>query len=303
MSDTSRKKITNLIQDPSSEQSIVLEDDQIVHYVTQLIQYRDSVREGEPYMDQIWLVLRLIQAVNTNNFILYAQCIHLMPDLFVSFDGQNYARHLTFHSVFIANIDDTHPGASDLLKRGAISVARSFIPGNLCAVDKTMEETFMKHAKSHGGAGGSGAGLTGLLTNYDCYQRWVRTTQERSKYRQVTLSMADMLTGSETGCVHTDVRQSQILKGEKSVNHAKDAVNSFLNPFNIGESNTMYCISSGSPVPEDITQNILNAEETLGARAKKKDNFYEPVETEFEDHGFNEQVGAYQDRQEQNGRR
>ena len=82
----------------------------------------------------------------------------------------------------------------------------------------------MKHAKSHGGAGGSGAGLTGLLTNYDSYQRWVRTTQERSKYRQATLSMADMLTGSETGFVHTDVRQSQILKGEKSVNHAKDAV-------------------------------------------------------------------------------
>ena len=178
-----------------------------------------------------------------------------MLDLFFRFDGQNYARHLTFHSVFIANIDDTHPGASDLLKRGAISVARSFIPGNLCAVDKTMEET------------------------------WVRTTQERSKYRQATLSMADMLTGSETGCVHTDVRQSQILKGEKSVNHAKDAVNSFLNPFNIDDSNTMYCISSGSPVPEDITQNILNAE-TLGGRAKetfikdrleKKDNFYEPV--------------------------
>ena len=67
--------------------------------------------------------------------------------------------------------------------------------------------------------------------------------------------------------------------------HAKDAVNSFLNPFNIDDPNTMYCILSGSPVPENITQNILNAE-TLGAsatetfikdRLEKKDNFYEPV--------------------------
>ena len=101
---------------------------------------------------------------------MYAQCIHLMPDFVFSFDSQNYARHLTFHSVFIANIDDTHPGASDLLKRGAISVAISFIPGNLCSGEKTMEDIFMKHAKSHGGAGGSGAGLTGLLTNSDSYQ-------------------------------------------------------------------------------------------------------------------------------------
>lgn len=38
----------------------------------------------------------------------------------------------------------------DLLNKGAIGVARSLIPGSLCAVDKTMEETFMKFAKSSG---------------------------------------------------------------------------------------------------------------------------------------------------------
>jgi hypothetical protein len=41
-------------------------------------------------------------------------------------------------------------------------------------VDKTIEETFMKHSKSHGGTGGGGADLSGLLSNYDAYQRWVR---------------------------------------------------------------------------------------------------------------------------------
>ena len=62
--------------------------------------------------------------------------------------------------------------------------------------------------------------------------------------------------------------------------HAKDDVNSFPNPFNIDDPNTMYCILSGYPVPENITENILNAE-TLGARdtetlikdrLEKKDN-------------------------------
>jgi hypothetical protein len=53
------------------------------------------------------------------------------------------------------------------LKRDAISVARSFVPGNRCPVDKTIEETCMKLSKSHGGAGGGSAGLSGLLSNYD----------------------------------------------------------------------------------------------------------------------------------------
>ena len=73
-----------------------------------------------------------------------------------------------------------------MLRAGAISVARSYVPGNRCAVDKTIEETFMKLAKSHGGSGGCGAGLTGILTNFNAYQRWVKTTHERAQYVDVT---------------------------------------------------------------------------------------------------------------------
>ena len=52
--------------------------------------------------------------------------------------------------VFLTNIEKSHPGAQELLKKGGIAVARSLIPGSLSAVDKTMEETFMKFAKSTG---------------------------------------------------------------------------------------------------------------------------------------------------------
>lgn len=81
-------------------------------------------------MDHVWLVLTLTHAVKHNDFLLYAHCLHLMSDLFFSFGGQNYARYLTFFSLFIANIEISHPGATELMKRGAISVAHSFIPGN-----------------------------------------------------------------------------------------------------------------------------------------------------------------------------
>ena len=48
------------------------------------------------------------------------------------------------------NMEKTHPGAKDLLTKGAIVVACSMIPGALSAIDKTMEETFMRFTKSSG---------------------------------------------------------------------------------------------------------------------------------------------------------
>ena len=59
-------------------------------------------------------------------------------------------RYLVWLDVHLTNIEKTHPGAKTLLSSGAIAVARSKIPGALSAVDKTMEETFMRFAKSSG---------------------------------------------------------------------------------------------------------------------------------------------------------
>ena len=70
-----------------------------------------------------------------------------MCDLVFAFDGQNYAIYLTFSAVFMANIEGNLPNAEALLRSGAISGARSFIPGNRCCVDKTIKETSVKNAK------------------------------------------------------------------------------------------------------------------------------------------------------------
>ena len=75
-------------------------------------------------MDYVWLVMQLHEAVKRNNSLLYTECIHRMPDLFLSYDGYNYARFLYIFSSMISSIEITHPGAKDALKRGAFSVAR-----------------------------------------------------------------------------------------------------------------------------------------------------------------------------------
>ena len=271
-------KISNLISSQSKyAMDELMSDEVFITYIGKYMAFKKSVREGAlgktaqfwiSYMDHIWRVLSLIRAVKTNDFNLYAECLYLMADIFFSFDGQNYARYLSYFSVFVANLDESHPGATELLQRGTISVARSFIPGNRCAVDKTMEETFMKHAKSRSGAGGSGTGISGIAGNYDAYQRWVRTTHERSKYVEATLNMADMLANSESSTWHRDLRPAEIKKGDQEVCQTQEAILGSTNPFTINDKDNLYCISSGSRVPKDHEPDILTAE-VKGKQAKE----------------------------------
>ena len=110
-----------------------------------------------------------------------------------------------------------------------MSVARSFISGNRCAVDKTMEETSMRNAKSRSGSG-SGSCITGIAGNYDAYQRSVRTTHERSKYVELTLFMADMLTYADSCTWLRDLRPAEIQKSEERVSETIDAIIGFMDP-------------------------------------------------------------------------
>lgn len=214
------------MKDESNKDNLesVVNDTDFHSYLDEYSVFREGVNKGDhgktakfwvSYMNHIWLILHLLKAVKTNDYYLYGACLHQMTDLFFSYDGHNYARYLTYFSFFLANIEQTHPGATELLKQGAVSVARSFVPGNRCYVNKTSEETFMKHAKSHAGDGGRGAGVSSILTNYGAYRRWARTAHEQSRYVDVTLQMAEM-TDSETGRTnkHHDVRPSQIRKSD-----------------------------------------------------------------------------------------
>ena len=189
---------------------------------------------------------------------------------------------LTFFSVFLANIEISHPGATDLLKRGAISVARSFVPGNRCPVDKTIEETFMKHSKSHGCAGGGSAGLSGLLSNYDAYQRWVRAANERVQFVKGALAMVDMLADDSDAKKHRELRRTEIERSEKNVVKVAEAIVGFINPFEMEQKDKLYCIASATSA---IECDVILAE-TFGAKAKvdfiserleKHEKFFDPI--------------------------
>ena len=266
-----------------------LGNDAIQDYLNAYLTYREECKRGFlgktaqlwlSYMDLVRLLLALIYAVKNNDFTLYAYCIHAMNPLFFSFNGQNYARYLSYFSMMLCNIETSHPGATDLLKQGAISVARSFIPGNRADVDKKMEETFMRHAKSRGS---SGAGMTGLLTNQEAYQRWVRTTHARSHYANSMFNMADMQ--QSVSYEHRDLRPTEIARSQKNTSKALDAVQSFINPFTVDTKDKLLILSSGQAATDEIENDVLRAEEIGRAahdafiedRLKNNRDFFEPI--------------------------
>lgn len=122
------------------------------------------------------------RAIKINDYDGYKTAINIMPDLFFCWDQQNYARYLTYSGYFLEHIEKTLPGLEKLLRAGAISVARSHIPGNRCHTDKTTEETAMKWLKSKSGSGTYSAGICGITTNYEASQHHILTACAKGEF-------------------------------------------------------------------------------------------------------------------------
>ena len=148
-------RINHIINERASENlHAAMQNEALANFLEEYSSFGQQVRGGSQgktaqfglaYMNHVSLALSLLYAVKTNDYYLYGACLSKMVDLFFSFDGQNHARYLCYFSLFLVNIVKIHP---ELLKLDATSVARSFIPANKCTVDKTIEETFLQHAKS-----------------------------------------------------------------------------------------------------------------------------------------------------------
>ena len=85
-------------------------------------------------------------------------------------------------------------------------------------------------ARGSRGGGRSGAGFSGILTNYGAYERWAQSSKERTQYLQAAYSLADMLPEPEVGEKHRDVRRAEVLKSERRVTKTVEAIKSFNNP-------------------------------------------------------------------------
>ena len=124
----------------------------------------------------------------------------------------------------------------------------------------TIKQTINGHAKSH-------SGIVGFSRNHSAYYRWCRTRHATASYLQATKEIANIDTLESTS--HKEVRSSQILKSEQDTCCVMEAINNFINPFTIEDKDTLYCLSSGAPVPSNVENDILMSDE-IAKKAHKQ---------------------------------
>ncbi|KAF3859040.1 hypothetical protein F7725_021439, partial [Dissostichus mawsoni] len=257
----------NLIHSCTSESlNSTLKDPTLLKLIGDYLQYQDKVRRGHlgktgmfwlSMMDHARLVFMMDFAVKTNN--LSCSITATEP-----WQISSLRMMATTTPGLLTNIDLSHPGALDYIKLGAIAVARSLIPGALAAVDKTMEETFMRFAKTSGG-------LLGFFNNCGAYQKWCRTTSARAQLYELTLEMCGMIDDPEMPKAgkHRELEPAQIKKSELAVQSVISAINGFTNPWRILDKSRLYSLASGAPIDPEVEADVLRAE-AAGRAAKEQ---------------------------------
>ena len=224
-------------------------------------QFKQSVRDGHlgktaqfwlSYMDIVWLILTLIKATKMNDLQLHLASLYSLCPILFAYDHTNYARYLPVYILTILNLNTTHPGAEDLLRNNGISVRRSSVPLSRNAVDITIEQTINRHAKSQGG-------IIGFSRNYAAYYRWCVTRHYRTKLVEATLFLADIFPDELS--VHKEFQPAQIKSSENATSQMTDAIRNFTDPFSVENRTELFCIASGKPTPEDVRQDLLQAQE------------------------------------------
>ena len=134
--------------------------------------FKQDVRNGKlgktakfwiQYADLIWNILHLQRATKANDLDLHISSLEKMCPLLFSMDHQNYAHYLTCYILLLLNLDISHPGAKDLLKKRGFSVGRSTFPASRVPIDQMIEHC-NKDAKGNGG-------VVGISQNHSAYQR------------------------------------------------------------------------------------------------------------------------------------
>ena len=166
-------------------------------------------------------------------------------------DHPNYARYLTAYFLLLLNLNESHPGAEELLRNKGFSVCRSSVPGARNAVDMTIEQTINRHAKSKGG-------IIGFSRNIPAYHRWCVTRHKRASYVSALLGEAGLDNSNKDA--HKDLQQSQMKQSEEDVQRVVTSFSTFINPFDVVQTDYLVSVSSGMKAPADVTTDLLSLE-------------------------------------------
>ena len=263
--------IAELSASPSLDNLLdAVQNDGCIEFIDSYNKFKDEVRQGRlgktaqywlAYSDCVWTLMRFHRSIKENDLKSYIYSLRKLCNLLFSADHLHYARYLPVYYYQLLNLPMTHPGAEQLLRDNGFSVARSDVPASRNAVDITIEQTINRSAKTSGG-------IIGFSRNKSAYHRWCLTRHKRASYVEVALDRVDML--PESADEHKSTKTSEIRRSENEVQKLVSAFGQFMNPFDIDQHDSLFCLSSGKPASDSVEKDLLVYVET---GEKATDNF------------------------------
>ena len=193
-------------------------------------------------------------AVQGNNYELRIEGWRRMMPFFFALNKTNYARYGAYYMLQLQNLDITHPGCKELVKRNSISVQGQDKYPLRTAIDQRGEQTLNKDAKSTGG-------IRSFASSSESVTKW---TSNRASQASVTAKLKKFSNITKSDEIYKPLRPHQIVKSEKWTASLQNTISQdFVNPFSTGlDPFKLYNLSSGIPVDDDKISSMLNIQKT-----------------------------------------
>ena len=138
LDEQSKESFGRLSADPSEENLLnVVSNESCVEFLNRYAKFEEEAYDGKlgkttqfrlRYMEKVWLMLRFLRATKENNLELHIATLEQMTSNFFALDHPNYARYTAVYLLMLMNLEESHPGAKQLISRNGFSVNRSSVP-------------------------------------------------------------------------------------------------------------------------------------------------------------------------------
>ena len=212
------------------------------------------------YLDYIQHYQLLDRAVRTNDVELFIYALTPIIALFFVTSRVNYSRWMTKYQLNLLNVDETHPGLSELLENGAFTVRRSGNHFSRCPVDLVLEQTVNADAASRL------TGLSAATNNYNARLRWMMTKSTRAALTSTLQAMVG-LGGPDS--VVADARPCRIKRDASDLKRVIHQIEKSCNPFHDQTSDVLFNIHTGKAASRAVEESLLSVPQVGKIRHKE----------------------------------
>jgi hypothetical protein len=204
------------------------------------------------YMDLMECQRTAHLAVQENYFDQWLLAWNFFLPMYFALNKQNYARCASYYVGALQNIDILHPGLREMLDKSGVSLQAQDLHPLRTATDQRGEQTINPDTKTAGG-------IKSFANDSNAILKWTLNRSEGAKKKVKRFEMAGMSFSNE---VYKSLRPSEILKSESYTTsvfyHVKQGIFKSIRCGTTVDTSFLYNLSSGTPIEEEISEEILN---------------------------------------------